>query len=111
MAPFWSDVDLRRDGAVLYEVHSEDNIPSQPLLRNVSSFISARTGASFEGTWMLVVEWDDVHPYPHGIETTDGLVCTYEVCMHATCTAIVSNSQCNSTYMFRTPSVVMVWSQ
>ena len=34
-----------------------------------SSFIVNQenlTTGSFLGQWMLVAEWDDVHPYPHG---------------------------------------------
>ena len=42
----------------------------EDLLKNISRFIrlnheqAARD--NFEGTWMLVAHWDNVHPYPHG---------------------------------------------
>ena len=35
-------------------------------ISEVSSFISQATNSSFSGVWMLVAEWRDVHPYPHG---------------------------------------------
>ncbi len=69
MAPFWSDVDLSLAGTIQYEVHSMDSglIGSVELLRNVSEFVSTREMVDFEGTWMLVVSWEQVHPWPHGL--------------------------------------------
>ena len=45
---------------------SSDTAMVQSLFSNVSSFISGQTGEAFSGSWMLVVTWSDIHPYPHG---------------------------------------------
>ena len=70
MAPFWSDNDIRRAGAVRYAViNLGESQKGDELLENVSSFIRhQRNGEAdnFEGQWMLVAYWDQVHPYPHG---------------------------------------------
>ena len=72
VAPFWSDNDIRRNGTIRYETHTRStgtNSTSGQLLDQVSSFIVNQenlTTGSFLGQWMLVAEWDDVHPYPHG---------------------------------------------
>ncbi len=68
MAPFWSDVDVRLNGNIKYEVHSDDTglVGSAELLRNTSDFISVKASVEFIGSWMLVVSWEDVHPWPNG---------------------------------------------
>ena len=66
VAPFWSDVDIRREGAVFYEVHMTGNSGSEDLLGVVSDFVSDYTGDDFVGSWMLIAQWDKVHPYPAG---------------------------------------------
>jgi len=70
VSPFWDDVDLRLAGDILYEVHtsmSEDPDPaSVDLISQVSSYIQDETNSSFSGTWMIVVQWNMVHPWPHG---------------------------------------------
>lgn len=68
VAPYWDDVDIRLAGNISYEVHSRrDNNPgSNQLLDDVSNFVEMSTGQSFQGTWMLVAEWEEVHPWPHG---------------------------------------------
>lgn len=59
VAPFWDDVDTRGgNGQVYYEVHQSGH-----FLNQVSSFIRKIKPSSFQGTWMLVVYWDAVHPY------------------------------------------------
>ena len=75
VAPFWSDNDIRINGSIRYEVHSRvagPNTTSTRLLNEVSSFIINQrnlTADSFQGQWMLVAEWNEVHPYPHGDST------------------------------------------
>lgn len=67
LAPFWSDVDNSvGTGRIFYEVHrrANSNTNSNFLLEQVSDFISNYTGDDFSGTWMLVAQWDHVHPYP-----------------------------------------------
>ena len=68
VAPYWDDVDLRRAGNISYEVHSRsgNNPGSNQLLDEVSGFVENSTGQSFQGSWMLVAEWENVHPWPHG---------------------------------------------
>ena len=60
LAPFWDDVDTRGgNGQIYYEVHETGHYINQ-----VNSFINAVRPSRFEGTWMLVVTWDAVHPFP-----------------------------------------------
>ena len=69
MAPFWSDVDIRRDGRVCYAVHEKARgSASNELLRQISAFIVSQSdvgGETFDGIWMLVAQWEDVHMYPY----------------------------------------------
>ena len=69
MAPFWSDVDIRQDGRVCYTVHEKARgSTSNALLRQVSAFIASQSGVggeTFNGIWMLVAQWEDVHMYPY----------------------------------------------
>ena len=71
VAPYWDDVDTRGgNGQISYEIHEDDHYINQ-----VNSFINTVRPSRFEGTWMLVVTWDAVHPYfgasnPQVIHTT-----------------------------------------
>lgn len=59
VAPFWDDVDIRSgNGEISYEIHD-----SGYYLDHVSGFIRAIRPSEFQGTWMLIVYWDAVHPY------------------------------------------------
>lgn len=71
VAPYWNDIDIRRAGNISYEVHSRsvNNPGSNRLLDEVSGFVEDSTDQSFEGSWMLVAEWREVHQYPHGDPT------------------------------------------
>ena len=62
VAPFWSDNDIRLKGEVCYEVHDRHD----ELMDSVSEYISTSIGTNFRGRWMLLAQWDRVHPYPHG---------------------------------------------
>jgi hypothetical protein len=67
IAPFWSNNDIRMAGRVRYEVYdSRTSAASMNVLNRISDTIANRTGESFQGTWMLLVEWEDCHPSPHG---------------------------------------------
>ena len=71
MAPFWNAHDLRKSGSVRYAViNSDDGRDSENLLKNISNFIQLNHEQAamdqFEGAWMLLAHWDNVHPYPHG---------------------------------------------
>ena len=69
VAPYWDDVDIRLAGNISYEVHSRsnNNPGSNQLLDQISQFIEDSSGDSFQGDWMLVAEWEEVHPWPHGL--------------------------------------------
>ena len=60
VAPFWDDVDIRGgSGEIFYQIFQ-----TGAEIANVSSFIQGTTNyTTFEGTWMMVVFWDAVHPY------------------------------------------------
>ena len=66
VAPFWADADARLEGAVYYETHTAGNSDiSNERLDTVNAFILA-VHEPFFGTWMMLVTWDRVHPFPHG---------------------------------------------
>ena len=59
VAPFWDDVDIRFDtGDISYEIHE-----SGYYLDRVNAFIRQKRPTDFEGTWMMVVFYDAVHPF------------------------------------------------
>ena len=84
VAPFWSDNDIRRDGAVKYVTYctyqSDCNADpdGEAILREVSNFLNlnyhdSTNGVQFTGEWMLIAQWDHVHPSPHGVEGIRGI--------------------------------------
>ncbi len=78
VAPFWSDNDIRREGRVSYFSYScnadpfgECKDPPQGIntLSSVNNFINQiidEDEARFNGKWLLVAHWQNVHPSPHG---------------------------------------------
>ena len=59
VAPFWDDVDTREgNGEISYEIYE-----SGYFLDHVSAFVRKQRPSTFQGTWMVVVYWDAVHPY------------------------------------------------
>lgn len=70
VAPFWSDIDLRLEGTVSWDIITRDQ--DQQILDQVSTHIQQNyNGAStFSGEWMMVIAWNDVHPFPHGVGST-----------------------------------------
>ena len=66
-APFWSDVDLRLEGSASWEIHTVAQ--SQEMIDSVSLFIRENydSAGDFSGDWMMIVYWEDVHPWPHGV--------------------------------------------
>ena len=64
VAPFWSSVDNTIEGTIQYQVF--DAVTDEDALSEVSSYISQAVNSSFNGVWMLVAEWRDMHPFPHG---------------------------------------------
>jgi len=68
IAPFWDDTDIRLEGNVYYKKYtiSSGVIEALDALDGVDTFLQNRFGSSFDTTWMLVVTWDGVHPWPNG---------------------------------------------
>ena len=72
VAPYWADHDIRREGNISYETfergrsESDDNV-----LDKVNAFLQLRMSLNFYGTFMILAEWRDVHPYPHGSGSFD----------------------------------------
>ena len=69
VAPFWTDNDIRREGNVSYEVFQAQATGAygDQLLDDISRYIRERNASSnFSGSFMILAEWRDVHPYPHG---------------------------------------------
>ncbi len=70
LAPFWSDNDIRKEGAVRYTTYNpttDKYTNGGSLLKLVNDNIHALQGeTSFAGSWMLIAHWDGVHPSPHG---------------------------------------------
>ena len=62
-------MDLRQGGNIFYEIHSlsSGNPGSLELIQSISAYIREESGEEFEGSWMLLVEWREVHPWPHGL--------------------------------------------
>ena len=63
VAPFWDDVDIRGgNGDITYKI-----LQSGSEINLVNNFVRNQTNfTSFEGTWMIVVFWDRVHPFSFG---------------------------------------------
>ena len=68
VAPYWADYDIRRDGNVFYETFERGRSRyDDVVLDTVSHFLRLNNEAlSFSGTFMILAEWQGVHPYPHG---------------------------------------------
>ena len=71
IAPYWADHDIRRRGNVFYETFERGNGQNDDLvLRRVNDYLRSTDMApsNFSGTFMILAEWNGVHPYPHGSE-------------------------------------------
>ena len=76
VAPFWSDNDIRREGAVRYATYTrgDSSALGETLLTNLTTYISRlNKDSDFEGRWMLIAHWDGVHPSPHGGNSSNGI--------------------------------------
>ena len=66
VAPFWAQNDIsHRVGHVAYEVHDTEN--SETYLSLVSAYISGHQQVQFDGTWMLLAEWNSVPQFQGSI--------------------------------------------
>lgn len=67
VAPYWSNIDTRLEGTVRYETYTRSNSPiSDQRFEMVEEFLRNEGGVVMQGQWMLLAEWADVHPFPHG---------------------------------------------
>lgn len=78
MSPFWSDNDIRLAGTVRYVgIERGASSGGDAIFTELSSFINrniiAGGDAPFEPTWLLVAQWDGIHPYPHGADDHEGV--------------------------------------
>lgn len=58
IAPYWDDININNGGTISYEAFE-----SGYLLEQVNDFLQRRGLTDFEGTWMMVVYYDSVHPF------------------------------------------------
>ena len=69
VAPYWADHDIRSEGSVFYETFERGRSQNDDIiLSRVNDYLtrSNETASSFSGTFMILAEWNGVHPYPHG---------------------------------------------
>ena len=72
MAPFWSDNDIRKEGVVRYAAFMRgDSYKGNKILDSVDNYVNV---TDFRGTWMILAQWDRVHPYPHGSDNHEGVL-------------------------------------
>ena len=54
-------------GSISYETYLRGSSDGEDaILDRVSGFIATQSSSSFSGFWMMVAQWDRVHPFPHG---------------------------------------------
>ena len=67
VAPYWADHDIRKSGEVYYETFEKGKSKTDDVvLDEVNRYVSLNTEQYFTGTFMILAEWQNVHPYPHG---------------------------------------------
>ena len=69
VAPYWADHDIRRKGSVSYETFERGKSRNDDyILNRVNDYLRSSDMAplNFSGTFMILAEWNGVHPYPHG---------------------------------------------
>ena len=77
VAPFWSDTDIRLAGNIHYRLIEAGRSTGEfdkALLDFVGGLVAARgpeSAANFSATAMLMAQWLNVPPYPHGANSSD----------------------------------------
>ena len=51
---------------IRYQVFDATNSNDNTTITIVNDYVSQAVNDSFTGLWMMVAEWRDVHPFPHG---------------------------------------------
>ncbi len=99
LSPFWSDVDIRKEGTVRYVPITRGlSREGDTIIDQVSLYINARffndNETEYQPTWVLVAQWDEVHPHPHGADDEEGIVDNNylnQVYLHALCLNAYNN--------------------
>ena len=61
------DNDIRKSGEVYYETFEKGKSKTDDVvLDEVNRYIRLNTENYFTGTFMILAEWQNVHPHPHG---------------------------------------------
>ena len=67
VAPYWSNIDTRLDGRVQYEtLRLGDSDDVDLRFRFTNNVINSELNPNFTGNWILLANWENVHPFPHG---------------------------------------------
>ena len=67
VAPYWADHDIHKEGNVFYETFERGKSQNDDsMLQRVNDYLRYKTGSNFSGTFMILAEWNGVHPYPQG---------------------------------------------
>ena len=69
LAPYWSNNDIRNTGEVTYaSFQYGDTTLGNILLEICSNYIRTNcpNSTQFQGNFMILAEWNQVHPFPHG---------------------------------------------
>ena len=80
LSPFWTDVDIRKSGTVRYvPIERGSSARGDMIMDETAAYFKERFGDEenehvYEPTWMLVAQWDRVHPFPHGSDEQEGSV-------------------------------------
>eukprot|EP00118_Oscarella_pearsei_P011047 m.71118 g.71118 ORF g.71118 m.71118 type:complete len:1682 (+) comp35728_c0_seq1:100-5145(+) len=76
IAPFWADVDTRRDGAIYYQLYTRRPGSNSKVLSRAMQDVrrlSSRVRSSFKALHVLVATWDDVRNFPDGDAKMKGI--------------------------------------
>ena len=82
LSPFWSDSDIRREGTVRYALITRGSTSlGDVIMNNITTYVNDRFigegEVRYEATWVLVAQWEGVHPHPHGSDNHEGIDETY----------------------------------
>ena len=71
-------MDIRREGTVRYVAIERGSTASGDMIVDgVTAYVNDRFDADseekFQSTWLLVAQWDGVHPHPHGANDREGI--------------------------------------
>lgn len=77
LAPFWSDNDIRKEGTVRYvTLENGSSTRGDMIMNETANYVNCNlvTGDEiFQPTWMIIAQWDQVHPHPHGADSHEGI--------------------------------------